>query len=124
MATDEVHPFQRCNQEIKNLAPMETRSAQEIQRSTEKLLNNLNTVVQDGEELLRSGAAALGERGEAAREKLAAALEAAKETRRRLEERALAGAQKADRLVRDYPYQSIGIAFGVGLLIGVLANRK
>ena len=103
---------------------METRSAQEIQRSTEKLLNNLNTVVQDGEELLRSGAAALGERGEAAREKLAAALEAAKETRRRLEERALAGAQKADRLVRDYPYQSIGIAFGVGLLIGVLANRK
>jgi len=124
MATDEVHPFQRCNQEIKNLAPMETRSAQEIQRSTEKLLNNLNTVVQDGEELLRSGAAALGERGEAAREKLAAALEAAKETRRRLEERALASAQKADRLVRDYPYQSIGIAFGVGLLIGVLANRK
>src|SRR3954463_2916341 len=103
---------------------MENRSTDEIEESTERLLQDLRAVVHDGEELLKAGAQELGERGAAARERLAAALESAKETRRRLEERAVASAQKADRLVRDYPYQSIGIAFGVGLLIGVLANRK
>jgi len=29
-----------------------------------------------------------------------------------------------DRVVREHPYQSIGVAFGVGLLIGVLINRR
>jgi len=103
---------------------MEARSSQEIAQSTERLLQDLKAVVRDGEELLRAGAHELGERGQAAREKLSAALEAAKETRRRLEERAVASAKATDRLIRDYPYQSIGIAFGIGLLIGVLANRK
>ncbi len=103
---------------------METRSPQEIEQSTERLLQDLKAVVHDGEELLRAGAQELGERGLAAREKLAAGLEAAKETCRRIEERAVAGAQATDRLIRGYPYQSIGIAFAVGLLIGVLANRK
>jgi ElaB/YqjD/DUF883 family membrane-anchored ribosome-binding protein len=103
---------------------METRSADEIERSTERLLRDLQAVVQDGEELLRSGAHQLGEKGQAAREKLAAALEVAKETQERLQERAVAGAKQADRLIREYPYQSLGIAFGIGLLIGVLANRR
>ncbi len=103
---------------------METRAASDIERSTEKLLEDLRTVVQDGEELLKAGAADLGERGAAARERLAAALETAKETRRRLEEQARAGAQAADRMVREHPYQSVGVAFGIGMLLGVLVNRK
>jgi len=103
---------------------METRSSEEIEESTEKLLEDLKAVVQDGEELLRAADQDLGERGLAARERLAAALEVAKETRRRLQERALAGAQATDRLIRDYPYQSIGIAFGCGMLFGILVNRR
>ncbi len=103
---------------------METRSTGEIQESTEKLLQDLRAVVHDGEELLKAGANELNERGLAARERLAAALEVAKETRRKLEERALAGARATDQLIREHPYESIGIAFGVGLLIGVLINRK
>ena len=31
---------------------------------------------------------------------------------------------RADKTIRDHPYQSIGGAFGVGLLIGVLVTRK
>ena len=92
--------------------------------STEKLLQDLRAVVHDGEELLRAGAQDLSERGMAARERLAAALEVAKDTRRKLEERAAAGAQAADRMIREYPYQSIGAAFGIGMLIGILVNRK
>jgi ElaB/YqjD/DUF883 family membrane-anchored ribosome-binding protein len=103
---------------------MDTRSADEIENSTEKLLRDLKAVVHDGEELLRAGAKDLSERGMAARERLAAALEVAKETRRKLQERAVNGARATDRVVREHPYQSIGIAFGVGMLIGILVNRR
>ena len=97
---------------------------EEIQQSTEKLLRDLRAVVHDGEELLKAGAHDLSERGLAARERLAAALEVAKETRRRLEERIKAGAQATDRMVREHPYQSVGVSFGVGLLLGILLNRR
>jgi ElaB/YqjD/DUF883 family membrane-anchored ribosome-binding protein len=103
---------------------MENRTASEIEASTERLLLDLQNVVRDGEELLRAGVQDLSEKGVAAREKLAAALEVAKETRRRLEERAIASARATDKLVREYPYQSLGAAFGIGLIIGVLVNRR
>ena len=103
---------------------MDTRSAEEIEASTERLLQDLQAVVHDGEELLKAGAADLSERGMAARERLAAALEVAKETRRKLEERAREGAKATDRLIREHPYQSVGVAFGVGMLLGILINRK
>jgi len=103
---------------------METRSREEIEESTERLLQDLKAVVQDGEELLRAGAQELGERGNAAREKLAAALEMAKETRRKIEERAVEYARSTDELIREHHYQSIGIAFGVGMLFGIIMNRR
>jgi ElaB/YqjD/DUF883 family membrane-anchored ribosome-binding protein len=103
---------------------METRSVSDIEEATEKLLQDLKEVVHDGEDLLRAGAEELGERGAAAREKLTAALEMAKETQRRLQERAVAGAKAADGYIRENPYQSIGVAFGVGMLIGLFAARR
>ena len=103
---------------------METRSTEEIEESTERLLQDLKQVVRDGEELLKAGANELSEKGTAARERLASALEVAKETRRKLEERAVASARATDRAIREHPYESIGIAFGVGVLIGVLINRR
>jgi ElaB/YqjD/DUF883 family membrane-anchored ribosome-binding protein len=103
---------------------MQTRSASDIEQSTEKLLQDLKEVVRDGEELLRAGVEDLSERGAAAKEKLAAALEVAKETQRRLQQRAIEGAKAADTFIRSNPYQAIGIAFGVGMLLGLLASRK
>jgi ElaB/YqjD/DUF883 family membrane-anchored ribosome-binding protein len=101
-----------------------SRSANEIAESTERLLQDLKTVVHDGEELLQAGVHELGERGQAARERLSAALDAAKETGRKLQDRAVAGAKVTDRAIREHPYQTIGIAFGLGVLIGVLVARK
>src|SRR5262245_5211368 len=103
---------------------METRSASDIEKSTQKLLEDLKEVVRDGEELLRAGAGDLSERSAAAREKLSAALEAAKETQQRVREQLVVGAQATDRAIRQHPYQAIGIALGVGLLIGVIATRR
>jgi ElaB/YqjD/DUF883 family membrane-anchored ribosome-binding protein len=42
----------------------------------------------------------------------------------RAEEKAVERAKAADRVIRDHPYQTIGLVFGLGLLIGFLARRK
>ena len=57
------------------------------------------------------------------RAKLEGAIEKAKDACERLEEKTVAAAKTADKAVRTHPYQAIGIAFGVGLLVGVLATR-
>ena len=90
----------------------------------QKLMSDLKVVVQDAEELLKATASDLGEKAREARVKLASTLESAKVTCQRLEEKTVATAKAADRVIRDHPYQSIGVAFGLGLLIGVLVNRR
>jgi len=41
----------------------------------------------------------------------------------RAREKAREHAQNADKLVRDHPYHTIGIAVGLGVLVGALAQR-
>jgi ElaB/YqjD/DUF883 family membrane-anchored ribosome-binding protein len=103
---------------------MGTRSTEEIESSIERLVKDLAEVMRDTEDLLHAGAQDLTERGSRSREKLAAALELAKETSRKIEDQARVSAKAADRLLREDPYQAIGIAFGIGLLLGVLIRRR
>lgn len=103
---------------------METRTAEDMEASTDKLLRDLKAVVHDGEELLRAGARGLSEQGSAARAKLAAALDVAKDTQRKLQAQVASGAQATDHLIREHPYQSVGLAFGIGMVLGILANRR
>jgi len=58
------------------------------------------------------------------RARLEAATEKAKQVCKRLQEETVAAAKATDKAVREHPYQAIGIAFGVGLLIGVLVARS
>ena len=58
------------------------------------------------------------------RAKLEAATEKAKEVCKRLQEQTVAAAKATDEAIREHPYQAIGIAFGLGVLIGVLAARS
>ena len=62
------------------------------------------------------------EKGEL-RAKLEAATEKAKEVCNRLQEETVAAAKATDKTIREHPYQAIGIAFGVGVLVGGLAGR-
>ncbi len=103
---------------------MEPHAEQQTEASTEKLLQDLRTIVRDAEALLRAGANDLSERGMAAREKLEAALEVAKAVRRRVEQQVKTGAKATDRLVREHPYEALGAAFGLGLVLGLLARRR
>jgi ElaB/YqjD/DUF883 family membrane-anchored ribosome-binding protein len=85
-------------------------------------------VVQDAEGLIKATAEDLGEKlsdkAREARSRLLASLESAKDSCRSLENRALAGAKATDRVIREHPYQSLGISFGAGLLFGLLVSRR
>ena len=62
----------------------------------EQFLNDIKTIVQDGEQLLKAGVS-------------------------EVKQRAVTGAQTTNRAVREHPYKTLGIVFGLGVLVGVLA---
>lgn len=64
--------------------------------SLQQLVNDLKVVVSDGEALLKNSAV-------------------------NLREKARAGAKATDESIRRNPYPSMGIVFGLGLVLGVLA---
>lgn len=94
------------------------------QVNTDRLVTDLKRIVNDSEVLLHDTKDAAGEKAHEVRERLTDAMESAKRACRRLEEKAIEGAKATDRTIREHPYQSIGVAFGLGLLIGVLVTRK
>ena len=92
--------------------------------NTDRLVSDLKTVTRDAEELLRTVS---GERGNGSNElrmRLSSAIESAKATYHRLEEKAVAGAKATDKTIRAHPYESLGIAFGAGMLVGFFVGRK
>ena len=86
----------------------------------EKLVQDLVTMVNDAEALVKATSGQLADKSKA---ELVAALDRGKVGCRKLGDHTVAGARSADRVIREHPYQSIGVAFGIGLLIGVLVNR-
>jgi ElaB/YqjD/DUF883 family membrane-anchored ribosome-binding protein len=59
-----------------------------------------------------------------ARKKLVELIEDAKEGIEYIEEKAVEGAKQVDEFVHENPYQAVGIAIGVGALIGYLIARR
>jgi ElaB/YqjD/DUF883 family membrane-anchored ribosome-binding protein len=92
--------------------------------TTDEVLATLRNAVHESEALLESTAGAVGEEAGKIRAKIQKAVDSAKAACHRVEAKALEGAKATDKVIRSHPYESIGIAFGVGLLIGVLVTRK
>jgi ElaB/YqjD/DUF883 family membrane-anchored ribosome-binding protein len=90
----------------------------------EKLMTDLKVLTRDAEAILKETAGQAGDKLGELRNRLSAALESAKVTYHRLEDKASAGAKVADTTIREHPYESIGVAFGIGILIGVLVGRR
>jgi ElaB/YqjD/DUF883 family membrane-anchored ribosome-binding protein len=90
----------------------------------EQLTDTYKNVTQDAENFVRETANGLGDKAREARARLAASLASAKANLSKLNEKAIESAKEADKVIRDHPYPSIGVAFGVGILIGVLVSRK
>ncbi len=92
--------------------------------ANKRLMRDLKAVVDDAEDLLRATAGQAGEKLSEVRARLGDALDSAKETCQNLQDNTVAAAKATDKCIRDHPYESIGVAFGVGLLVGVLIGRR
>jgi len=86
--------------------------------------NESEHLAEDAQALLAATAHVAEEKVVEARRRLTAAIEKGKETWHAMQEKAVAGAKATDQVIRDHPYQSIGIALGVGALIGFLLSRR
>jgi ElaB/YqjD/DUF883 family membrane-anchored ribosome-binding protein len=51
-------------------------------------------------------------------------IEKAKEACERLQNQTAAAAKATDKTIREHPYEALGVAFGLGVLIGVLVTRR
>ena len=96
--------------------------------SKEKFVSDMKVLVADTEELLRATAAQAGEKAVAARERIQATLVSSKakliEAERALIDKTKQAARATDDYVHDNPWQSVGIAAGVGFLLGLLIGRR
>jgi len=95
--------------------------------SKEKLMQDLRVVVSDAEELLRATAGQAGEKVAVVRERIQENLAAAKVRLVAAEEAVVAKTKEAakatDEYVHENPWKAVGIAAGVGLIIGMLVSR-
>ncbi len=94
----------------------------------DKLVQDLRIVISDAEDLLRATASQAGEKAAAAREKIQDSLHRAKiklaEAEDIMIDNARQAARATDEYVHDNPWRAVGIAAGVGLLIGLLIGRR
>jgi len=81
------------------------------------MMNDLKAVIADAEELLRATASDAGPKIQEVRERAEESLRIAREHLKG------AGAE-LDSKVRENPWAAVGIAAGVGLIVGILLSRK
>ena len=58
------------------------------------------------------------------RAKVENVIEKAKQVCERLQDQTSAAAKTTDKTIREHPYQAIGVAFGVGVLMGVAPQKN
>jgi ElaB/YqjD/DUF883 family membrane-anchored ribosome-binding protein len=96
--------------------------------TTDQLLADLKTVMNDAEALLRATSTQTGEKIQQVRARAEESLRQARQRLSSIEDEALKRAREVadatDEYVRDNPWQSVGIAAGVGLLLGLLLRRR
>lgn len=85
---------------------------------------DLGSLVDDAKALLSATAEVAEGNVVAARKRLAAALERGEESWEKVQDFAVESAKNADKTIRTHPYQAIGIAFGVGAVLGYLLTRR
>lgn len=96
--------------------------------SKEKLVQDFKLVIADAEELLKATASQAGEKVALARERIQDRIHTAKikvaEAEEALVVRTREAARVTDEFVHDRPWYAVGIAAGVGLIIGMLIGRR
>ena len=100
----------------------------DAQISRDRLKSDLKTVIADMEEYLRATASQTGEKIGVIRERLQEQMHKAKDrladTREVVVDKTKVAARATDEYVHDNPWRAVGIAAGVGLIIGLLIGRR
>lgn len=86
--------------------------------------NTLGTLAEDALALMSATADVGGEKVVEARKRLASALESGKKLYGQVKDKVVDGAKATDSAVHRHPYAAIGIALGVGALVGFLLARR
>ncbi len=98
---------------------------QSTAQTPQDLLDELRTLVGDAEKMMGDS---LAEHSEDALSALRSRFDATQERLGELytgaRKKVIAGAKYTDQTIRSNPYQSLAIAAGVGLLVGVLLGRR
>ncbi|VVE46759.1 membrane protein [Pandoraea pneumonica] len=91
-------------------------------------MTDIKTVLADAEDLLKQAANTTGERASELSDKALALLKQAKEKASDVQvvvvEKSKQAARVTDDYVHDHPWQAVGIAAGIGVVVGLLLNRK
>lgn len=96
--------------------------------STDRLFEDLKAVVEDAEALLSATAGQAGDRIAEARSRAEATVKAARKRMGDLQEDVIEqtkeAAEQAEEYVRSNPWQAVGIAAAVGVIIGLMLSRR
>ena len=94
----------------------------------EHLMADINVVLADAEDLLRQAAQAGSEQAAELRQRAQLAIANAKTKLVDIEHRVVDGTKHAARVtdhwVHENPWKAVGVAAGIGVLIGLLINRR
>ncbi|ASW00189.1 DUF883 family protein [Paraburkholderia aromaticivorans] len=104
-----------------------TDTTQQLALGGQKLVEDLRVLLKDSEEMLRLAAHVPGEGVDALRDRLGTHVEtlqsALGDAQDNAQRRYRAATVNAERYVRRNPWRSIGIAAGVGFVLGILTTR-
>ena len=97
-------------------------------QATQKLVTDLRILVADAEELVKATAAQTGDKIVEVRGKIQQSVADLKprlaQAQAVLTDNAKSAVNTGDAVVRDNPWAAVGIAAGVGLLLGLLIGRR
>lgn len=107
---------------------MTETTVSEFNRTKSKMVDDFKAIVADADDLLKATAKVSGEGLTAAREKLAEKLKNAKaslaDAEQLVVDKAKQAATATDNYVKSNPWTAVGIAAGVGILIGFLVAKR
>jgi ElaB/YqjD/DUF883 family membrane-anchored ribosome-binding protein len=107
---------------------MDRMSADSPDVTMNKLLQDLRVVVEDAETLLKATANQAGEKIQEARARASESIATARVRLVELEKTAMRRARElateGDVYVHENPWTAVGVAAGVGVLLGVLLSRR
>jgi ElaB/YqjD/DUF883 family membrane-anchored ribosome-binding protein len=100
------------------------KGKKDMHKQAKEISNDLGALAEDVQALLRATADSAEEKVIEARKRLLAMLDDGMDAFNHLQKKTVEGAKIADKVVRNHPYHSIGIALGVGALIGFLLTWR